>query len=181
MMTSAHPFHMTGLIGAVLSDCRRHRYWLWRVWESARPKLVVAMFNPSTADERKDDPTIIRLCKWARAWGYGGILVVNLHSYRASDPLTVRCMDPSQSWGDAQHYALAHALDLAERQDTPVLCAWGDLASDDHVRPFAEAAAGLRFICLGTNASGSPKHPMARGRARIPDDQQPLPFSLVPR
>ncbi len=179
MMTGAHPFHLTSIIGAVLSDDREHRYWLWRIWSRDLPLLVVAMFNPSTADERKDDPTVQRLCQWARRWGYGGVLIVNLHSIRSSDPNRVRWMAPGKSWGDAQHHALAHALDIAERQGTPVLAAWGDLASDDDVRPFAEAAAGLDFICLGTNASGRPKHPMARGKARIPDDQEPLPYRLA--
>lgn len=179
MMTGAHPFHLTSMIGAVLSDDRQHRYWLWRRWAHGLPMLVTAMFNPSTADERKDDPTIKRLCGWANRWGYGGVLVVNLHSIRSADPAAVRWMAPGRSWGDAQHHALAHALDMAEQQETPVLVGWGDLATDDDIRPFAEAAAGLPFICLGTNASGSPKHPMARGRARIPDDQEPVPYVLA--
>lgn len=179
MMSGAHPFHITSISGAVLSDCRAHRYWLWRIWERGKPLLIVAMFNPSTADERKDDPTVQRLCGWARRWGYGGILIVNLHLIRSSDPAAVRWMQPGRSSGEAQHHALAHALDLAERQETPVLVAWGDLATDDDVRPFAEAAPGLDFICLGTNASGRPKHPMARGKARIPDDQEPVPYRLA--
>lgn len=179
MMDGAHPFHLTSISGAVLSDDRRHRYWLWRIWDRKLPLLVVTMFNPSTADERKDDPTVQRLCGWARRWGYGGVLIVNLHSIRSSDPAEVLAMDPQRRWGDAQHHALAHALDIAERQETPVLLAWGDLAQGDDITPFREAAAGLDFICLGTNASGRPKHPMARGKARIPDDQEPVPYRLA--
>lgn len=179
MANDVHPFHLTSVIGAVLSDDRAHRYWLWRIWSRSLPLLVVVMFNPSTADERKDDPTISRLCQWAQRWGYGGVLVINLHSIRSSDPSVVRWMEPARRWGDAQAAALGHALDIAQTQDTPVLVAWGDLASEDDVRPFAEAAAGLEFICLGLNASGSPKHPMARGKARIPDDQEPLPYRLA--
>ena len=57
--------------------------------------------------------------------------------------------------------------------------AWGDLASDADIAPMVEQIGTLNLICLGTNASGSPKHPMARGKARIPDDQEPLPFSKI--
>lgn len=178
-MTPPHPFTMTSLAGAVLSDDRLHRYWLWRVWDRSRPILVTCMFNPSDADERKDDPTISNLCKFARRWGYGGVLVINLHSIRSPDPRVVRSMSPQRRWGDAQHHALAHAISLAEEQDTPILVAWGGLAAPDDVRPFAEAAAGLEFVCLGLTSAGAPKHPMARGVHRIPDDQQPLPYRLA--
>tara|TARA_R100000306_G_scaffold31951_1_gene33882 strand:- start:261 stop:530 length:270 start_codon:yes stop_codon:yes gene_type:complete len=82
--------------------------------------------------------------------------------------------------GDGQEAAVREALDIARQQGTPVLAAWGDLASDADIAPMVEQIGTLNLICLGTNASGSPKHPMARGKARIPDDQEPLPFSLTP-
>ena len=33
--------------------------------------------NPSTAAEYKDDPTVIRMCGFGKALGYGGLLVAN--------------------------------------------------------------------------------------------------------
>ena len=33
---------------------------------------------------------------------------------------------------------------------------------------------GLVLSCLGTTLSGAPKHPLARGQHRIPDDQEPM-------
>ena len=30
------------------------------------------------------------------------------------------------------------------------------------------------IYCLGTTGGGSPKHPTARGKHRVPDDQQPV-------
>ena len=173
---SAHPFHLTSPKFAVLSDDRVHRYWLGRIWDRALPLLVVCMFNPSTADGQKDDPTIQRLCKWARLWGYGGILVINLYSLRSSDPADVR-VSGKLAWGDAQHEAIGHALDIAAKQKTPVLAAWGDLACSADIIPFTKAAAGIDLICLGQTKSGAPKHPMARGRSRIPDEQMPMAWA----
>ncbi len=48
--------------------------------------VVWVMLNPSTADHVHDDPTIRRCMGFARAWGYGGIAVVNLYAWRATDP-----------------------------------------------------------------------------------------------
>jgi hypothetical protein len=171
-----HPFHLNAIKFAVFSDDRAHRYWLVRRWDTRRPVLVACMFNPSTADERKDDQTILRLIAFAKRWGYGGILVVNLHSIRSPDPSVVRAMKPGTTWGDAQPEAIGTALSIACDQGTPVLAAWGALASKDDVAPFLAASHGVDLICLGLTADGSPKHPMARGRARVPDDQEPLPY-----
>jgi hypothetical protein len=168
-------FFVEGLLGAVLSPCKKHRYWLWRKWRSDRPLLVTCMFNPSTADARKDDPTISRLCGFAQRWGYGGILVFNLFSLRTPDPSLVRGCE-REAFGDAQPEAIAAALTLAEQQGTPVLIAWGTLPSMWDKRPVLDAAAGLDLICLGLSKDGAPKHPMARGKSRVPDDQQPVPF-----
>jgi hypothetical protein len=168
-------FNLLSLKAAVLSDDRLHRYWLTRIWDRALPMLVVCMFNPSTADHRQDDQTVLRLCGFAKRWGHGGILVVNLYSLRTSDPRDLQGRE-REAFGDAQPAAWAAALDIAANQATPVLCAWGALASWDAARPFLAAAADLPLVCLGLTQDGRPKHPMARGRARVPDDQQPVEF-----
>jgi hypothetical protein len=172
-------FKIEGPRGAVLSRDRdrRHRYWLWRIWDRARPILVVCMFNPSTANARDDDPTIRRLCAWARRWGYGGILVVNLLSIRTSDPREARAFG-RDAYGPAQAEAIAGAIMLAQEQGTPILAAWGANASAADAQLFLAPAEGFPLICLGRCAGGQPKHPMARGRSRIPDDQEPLPWAV---
>lgn len=171
-------FNTASLKIAVMSDDRKHRYWLTRIWDRARPFLVVCMFNPSTADERKDDQTILRLCGWASRWGYGGLLVVNLYSIRTSDPTHVQGRE-REAFGDAQPHAWAAAIDIAKEQGTPILCAWGALASPGADFPFLSAAAGVELICLGLTNARRPKHPMARGRSRVPDDQQPLAYEPI--
>lgn len=64
-------------MSAVLSDDGQYRYQLERTWGFG-DAVTFVMLNPSTADARKDDPTIRRCLSYARSWGYDGIRVVNL-------------------------------------------------------------------------------------------------------
>jgi len=51
---------------AIISDCGRYRYLLRRLWAEGLPRALFIMLNPSTADDKIDDPTIkalIRLCQ----------------------------------------------------------------------------------------------------------------------
>jgi hypothetical protein len=52
--------------GAVFTEERTHRLYLWRRWHEQRAWLMFIGLNPSTADERLDDPTVRRLrrCRW---------------------------------------------------------------------------------------------------------------------
>jgi hypothetical protein len=40
------------------------------------------------------------------------------------------------------------------------------------------AAAGIRLWCLGATKDGHPKHPLARGRERVPDDAPLIPWKV---
>ena len=71
---------------AVLSSCKRYRYRLVRTWDASLPVLVFVMLNPSIADAEQDDPTIRKCIGFAQRLGYGGIVVVNLFAWRATDP-----------------------------------------------------------------------------------------------
>ena len=72
--------------GALLSECGRYRYRLWRVWDDLAPVMVWVMLNPSTADAEQDDPTIRKCIGFAKRHRHGGILVVNLFAWRATNP-----------------------------------------------------------------------------------------------
>jgi len=74
---------------ARFSPCSTWRYSLTRKW-NALPLLGFIGLNPSTADETEDDPTIRRCIGFARDWGFGGIVMLNLFAYRSTDPRQLR-------------------------------------------------------------------------------------------
>ena len=48
---------------------------------------MIIGLNPSTADEKENDPTIVRCINFAKSWGYGGVCVANLFAFRATLPI----------------------------------------------------------------------------------------------
>src|SRR5688572_12557148 len=72
--------------GARFSECGTYRYVLWRQWNEVNGDVAFVGLNPSTADDEKDDPTIRRCIGFAKRWGYGGVVMLNLFAYRATRP-----------------------------------------------------------------------------------------------
>lgn len=143
--------------GATFDARRRYRYRLWRDWEPSRPRVVWIMLNPSTADETTLDATIRRCVGFAKAWGFGGIDVVNLFAWRATDPGLLRAAkDPV---GPANDHAIAAAL----RDAALIVAAWGgNPIVSSRARDVRRLAARLhkRLFCLGTTKDGEPRHPL---------------------
>src|SRR6478752_4672321 len=72
--------------GAEFSEDRKYRYMLWRVWDKRKAKVMFIGLNPSTANEREDDPTIKRVCAIAKHNGFGGVYMLNCFAYISTDP-----------------------------------------------------------------------------------------------
>jgi hypothetical protein len=75
---------------AVFSEDRFYRYLLRRIWDSDKPMIAFIGLNPSTADEINNDPTITRCITRAHDSGYGGIYMLNLFAFRATDPKVMK-------------------------------------------------------------------------------------------
>lgn len=154
--------HFNDGSGAILSDCQRYRYRLWRRWDYEKPALCWVMLNPSTADAATDDPTIRKCIGFAKRLGYGGIDVVNLYAWRATDPREIaRADDPVGPLNDA---TLLSAARTAGESNSSVICAWGA-----HARRSPRAADVLDLLrfqatafcqALRINAGGEPAHPL---------------------
>lgn len=150
---------------AVISPCGQYRYMLGRRW-GAGPACVFVMLNPSTADAEQDDPTIRRCIGFAKREGCGGLVVVNLYAFRATDPKgLLTATDPVGSENDAY---IAGALSMPERI---VVAAWG---AGDRMRRAKTVLARHpgRFVCLGLSKDGHPRHPLY-----IKRDQPLFPFA----
>lgn len=154
---------------AEISPCEIYRYSLSRTWDRNKDKLCFIMLNPSTADDRNDDPTIRRCISFAkRSNVFGGICVVNLFAYRATRPYDLKqAINKNQTPGGLYNYVvgpendkyiLKHALEAGL-----VVAAWGNhgsfLGRDKDVREMLEPHVLLQSIGPISN-SGQPKHPL---------------------
>lgn len=142
---------------AVLSDCKRYRYLLRRVWDYDGVRALFVMLNPSTADASVDDATIRSCTRLCSSQKFGSFEVVNLFAYRATDPdELLECDDPVGLINENVTRAAANRCDL-------VICAWGS-----HVMGMTRKSETFRILkdrkipiyCFGKNKDGSPKHPL---------------------
>ncbi len=146
---------------ASLSRCRQYRFALWRTWDDTLPRVMFIGLNPSTADEKNDDPTLVRCMNFARDWGYGGVCMANLFAFRATDPAAMKAVaDPI---GRRNNYWLRRLAGEAGL----VVAAWGNdgvhLGRGDKVRAMLP-----ELHCLQMNRSGEPAHPLYQPASRQP-------------
>lgn len=156
-------------LGSALFDARRHyRYALARTWQPGDARVAFIMLNPSGADASRDDPTIRRCMGFARAWGFGGVDVVNLFAARTPHPaLLRRRRRPVGPDNDRHLLRVCRAAGL-------VIAAWGVHGAwqgRDRAVLSLLARAGLAPRCLGLTQDGHPRHPLY-----LPRRTQPEPF-----
>ena len=119
------------------------------------------MFNPSIADEFKDDHTIRKLVGFCKRWGYGSFVVVNLFAYRSPNPRDLATV--SNVVGPAYDMEILKALDGVKT----LVCAWG---CEEHMKQWPNRPYEvLRLIkyhhiiklrCFGLTKNGTPRHPL---------------------
>lgn len=115
--------HDTQFNGAIFSEDRVYRYLLRRKIGVQRTTCLFMMLNPSTADEKRNDPTVTRCIGFAKHWGFGRLEVCNIFAYRATDPKELYDLEyPSQVIGPDNDMHIRHAIERADR----VVCAWGN-------------------------------------------------------
>lgn len=138
---------------AYFSDDRVYRYWLLRIWDDSLPVNCTCGVNPSTADERENDPTIRKDIGFSERQGFGGLLKVNVSAFRSTDP------KPARTHGVGDENSSSHLRGYFEifgcRQ---FIACWGkngryfQCQVDLLLREFSEA------VCFGKNGDGTPKH-----------------------
>lgn len=161
----------SGLYDAVFSldDVYRYELRAYGPKPVTQPRRFVCwiMLNPSTADQNQLDPTLTRCFDFTSAWGFDGMIVVNLFALRSTDPRGLwEFRRPCGPWN---HLFIGRAIDESER----IVVAWGsnrivrrtdrDAAVLDTVRN-----AGKRSFALRVNHDGSPGHPLYVAKTTIP-------------
>lgn len=155
---------------AELSEDRVYRYSLTRTWDELYPAVMFIGLNPSTADEKTDDPTIRRCIRFAQDWGYGGLVMTNLFAYRATDPRELEKVGMKVAAGGVVHNAIL--FELADEAGL-IVAAWGawPVAKDRAHFVISKILAGYPICCLGLTKDGSPRHPLY-----VSANMLPLPF-----
>lgn len=147
------------LDGAGFSADRKYRYWLSRKVENpgTAPNVPILwiMLNPSVANETVLDPTLRRCMSFTRRLGGTQMMIGNLFALVSTDPRGLLASDdPVGPYNDTN---LGRMIDFA----SAVIVGWGShQMAEKRARELLELFPTLPFQCLGTNANGSPKHPL---------------------
>jgi hypothetical protein len=158
---------------AVFDVSGRYRYRLTREWDATLPRITFVMLNPSTADHRRDDPTIRRCIGFALAWGYGGVEVLNLFAWRATKPPDLRRAPAPVGPANDRH------LRAAARRSARVIVAWGIHGTWQNRDQAALALLrrhGCAPLCLGLTRDGQPRHVLY-----LPHETSPTAYRLDDR
>lgn len=144
---------------ATISSCGTYRYFLSRFWDGEKPPVLFIMLNPSTADGKEDDATIRKCLKFSKSWGFGGLHVVNLFAFRATDKSEIRKQRDPIGYGN-DDYVLEQA-EFVTRAGGKVVCAWGTdgtlLGRDEKV---LELLKDFRLHAVHVTKDGHPGHPL---------------------
>lgn len=156
---------------AGISSDGKYRWWLFRCWAASLPLIIWIMMNPSTADHQKNDPTILKIIRYSRKWGFGAVLVLNIYAFRSSKPENLpQVLD--EAVGKSNDWWIRTIFRFAVRKKVPVICAWGVKHKERgaQVRVVADEA-GLRLMCLELALNAEPKHPRF-----LSEDLRPRPL-----
>ena len=134
---------------ADISNDKKDRFSLSRIWDSKKPKALYIMLNPSYADDESDDPTIRRLIFFSKKFKFGGFYVSNLFTQITPYPKELN-MD-----NNSKKKNLIIISELIKKSDL-IVYAWGNLVSEPlQLRKLIESP-----LCFGINKNGTPKHPL---------------------
>ena len=134
-------------------------------------RVVFLMLNPSTAYAFELDPTVNECRKRAISLGADIMEGVNLFAWRSPYPADLKKRAAGARGDDSINLAQILAACRGARF---VIAAWGNdgnLGDRDRIVVPALREAGIKLHHLGLTQFGHPKHPLARGKHRIPADQ----------
>ncbi len=109
---------------ASFSECGNYRWWLKRRISKEDNILFFIGLNPSKANEYSDDPTLRRMLRFCKCWGYGTLLVMNLFARISSSPKILHhCLDPIGN--DNDQHLLNRITYWSENSKCDLWLGWG--------------------------------------------------------
>lgn len=150
-------------MSVIMSADMKYRYRLSRNIGSLMyvgGTVCFIMLNPSTADERNDDPTIRRCKSFGARLRCAKLEVVNLFALRATNPQELY-RHGSGAVGPDNDQHIAEACNVADI----IICAWGNLGSylgrDKDVLNLIRVQGRAKPQALKINVgTGQPTHPL---------------------
>ena len=151
-----------------------HRYILKRDLRSLffkdeeENEVTWVMFNPSTADETEDDPTIRRIKDFSAREKFNIVNVINILPKRATNPGDLYKLTEEEIFGSEEELNES----ISNIKLNKIVCAWGALGENKEINSmFKEGLRRLNniikkndhvpmFYCLKKTKEGHPSHPL---------------------
>jgi hypothetical protein len=137
---------------AVFSEDMRYRYELVRHWDLSKPRVAFILLNPSTADEEVNDPTIRRCIGFTKAWGFGGVTIVNIFALRSTDPNALY-KDPDPVGPVNDYY-------MEQTGHIRIVVAWGNHGLYRGRGDVVLHMLRMPAFAFGLTRAGQPNHPL---------------------
>lgn len=136
------------------SNCGNYRWSLKKVWDKDKPVIVFVCLNPPSANPIKDNPTTRRCISFAKKWGFGTLIMMNLYALctpnqtmlyeHCNDGLPQNDEELSALFGEKVVLAWGHQPKAIERADYVV----------------KELLRNCQLYHLGLTKHGFPRHPL---------------------
>lgn len=158
--------------GADFSQDKQYRYHLWRAWGTDHHKSIMFIgLNPSTANEKTDDPTIRRLVSFAKGWGFNSIHMYNLFALVSAytEALFTNPKPISENQGTEGEMCMNDRnIIFGFETNNPIVFCWGSWKIPNLKDRVNTITAELKtdywkhknVMCFGKNKDGQPKHPL---------------------
>ena len=148
---------------ALFSTDGKYRYTLFRQWDCFRNGTCIFIgLNPSTADEKTDDPTIRRCVYFAKKFGYSAMIMLNIFALRSTDPKNLK-KDADPIGPQNNVFIRDYCCTKYAQQQFGIIAAWGNHGTllnrgDKVIQTFT--SEGVKVDCFGLTKDKQPKHPL---------------------
>ena len=155
---------------------------LYRYWNDALPMGAFVGANPGKADAFVDDATARKYVGFARRWGWGGYVALNLFEWVATDMKEliarilagepVHAKDPNAAFRSLPAAAVKVVCLAWGRTPPPIRGAWESRVMAIRRILIEELSpTGMKIVIAARNLDGSPAH-----LSRLPYTESPLPI-----